>query len=153
MSGSSLAVVLKSVEFPSALVETAFINNPREVKLLKDPLFQVNMAKQLATGIKAYFQRAGITLGTPEGTVKPMSKAEALAEAKAKYGKYVDNLGTAIRNHLMMRDMKKGKGPILMNTHHAMAAINKSFAEKYPDKKEADKKVKHLAGYLMDKSR
>ncbi|HEX5634216.1 MAG TPA: N-acetylmuramoyl-L-alanine amidase [Gemmatimonadales bacterium] len=58
-------VVLKSVEFPSVLVETAFINNPREVKLLKDPTFQVNMAKQLATGIKAYFQRAGITLGAP----------------------------------------------------------------------------------------
>ena len=56
-------VVLKSVEFPSALVETAFINNPREVKLLKDPQFQTNMAKQLATGIRAYFQRAGISLG------------------------------------------------------------------------------------------
>jgi N-acetylmuramoyl-L-alanine amidase len=55
--------VLKSVEFPSALVETAFINNPREVRLLKDPQFQTNMAKQLATGIRAYFQRAGITLG------------------------------------------------------------------------------------------
>lgn len=61
-------VVLKSVEFPSALVETAFINNPREVKLLKDPLFQVNMAKQLATGIRAYFQKAGITLSAPESS-------------------------------------------------------------------------------------
>lgn len=55
--------VLKSVDFPSALVETAFINNPREVKLLKDPLFQVRMAKQLATGVKAYFTRAGVSLG------------------------------------------------------------------------------------------
>ena len=61
-------VVLKSVEFPSVLVETAFINNPREVKLLKDPQFQINMAKQLATGIRAYFQRAGITLGAPESS-------------------------------------------------------------------------------------
>ena len=61
-------VVLKSVEFPSALVETAFINNPREVKLLKDPQFQINMAKQLATGIRAYFQRAGITLGSPDAS-------------------------------------------------------------------------------------
>jgi len=60
--------VLKSVEFPSALVETAFINNPREVKLLKDPLFQLNMAKQLATGIRAYFQRAGVALGEPDAT-------------------------------------------------------------------------------------
>ena len=55
-------VVLKSVEFPSVLVETAFINNPREAKLLRDPAFQKAMAKQLATGVKNYFQRAGIGL-------------------------------------------------------------------------------------------
>jgi N-acetylmuramoyl-L-alanine amidase len=54
--------VLKSVEFPSVLVETAFINNPQEVKLLKDPAFQQRMAQQLATGVKAYFAKAGVTL-------------------------------------------------------------------------------------------
>jgi len=59
--------VLKSVEFPSALVETAFINNPREVKLLKDPGFQQRMAQQLANGIKAYFQRAGVSLSPETG--------------------------------------------------------------------------------------
>jgi len=57
--------VLKSVEFPSVLVETAFINNPREVRLLKDPLFQIRMANQLATGIRAYFSKAGVQL-TPD---------------------------------------------------------------------------------------
>jgi N-acetylmuramoyl-L-alanine amidase len=55
-------VVLKSVEFPSVLVETAFINNPREAKLLRDPAFQKKMGKQLADGIKQYFTRAGISL-------------------------------------------------------------------------------------------
>ena len=59
--------VLKSVEFPSALVETAFINNPREVKLLKDPGFQQRMAQQLANGIKAYFAKAGVTLSPETG--------------------------------------------------------------------------------------
>lgn len=54
--------VLKSVEFPSVLVETAFINNPREVLLLKDPKFQSRMANQLATGIRAYFNKTGVTL-------------------------------------------------------------------------------------------
>ena len=63
--------VLKSVEFPSVLVETAFINNPREVKLLKDPLFQLSMARQLATGIRAYFTRAGITLSPEDPTSGP----------------------------------------------------------------------------------
>jgi len=63
--------VLKSVEFPSVLVETAFINNPVEVKLLRNPSFQRNMAKQLSAGVKEYFRRAGITLGT---TLAPESK-------------------------------------------------------------------------------
>jgi adenylylsulfate reductase subunit A len=68
---------------------------------------------------------------------------EYLAEAKAKYGKYVDSMGTAIRNHLMMKDMKAGKGPIIMRTDEAMQAINKTFKEKLGEK-EGAKKVKHL---------
>jgi adenylylsulfate reductase subunit A len=71
---------------------------------------------------------------------------ESLADAQAKYTeKYVNPhaLGTAIRNHLMMRDMKAGKGPILMRTDEAMAAINKTFKEKLGEK-EGAKKVKHL---------
>jgi N-acetylmuramoyl-L-alanine amidase len=53
-------VVLKSVEFPSVLVETAFINNPTEAKLLRDPVFQKKMGKQLAEGVRKYFQRSGL---------------------------------------------------------------------------------------------
>lgn len=60
-------VVLKSVEFPSVLVETAFINNYREVKLLKDPAFQRQMGRQLANGVVAYFKQAGVSLGAPPG--------------------------------------------------------------------------------------
>jgi N-acetylmuramoyl-L-alanine amidase len=60
-------VVLKSVEFPSVLVETAFINNPVEAKLLRDPAFQERMGKQLATGVLTYFQRAGLGLLAPDG--------------------------------------------------------------------------------------
>lgn len=61
-------VVLKSVEFPSVLVETAFINNPREVLLLKNAAFQARMANQLATGVRAYFGKAGITLSPAESS-------------------------------------------------------------------------------------
>ena len=52
-------VVLKSVEFPSVLVETAFINNPREARLLTSPEYQRTMAKELAAGMKDYFQKTG----------------------------------------------------------------------------------------------
>lgn len=69
---------------------------------------------------------------------------EYIAEARQKYGaKYVDTMGTAIRNHFMMKDMKAGKGPILMQTHEAMQEINKNFKEKLGEK-EGTKKVKHL---------
>ena len=60
--------VLKSVEFPSVLVETAFINNPVEARLLRSPEFQKQMGKQLAAGVKVYFERSGIELGETVGT-------------------------------------------------------------------------------------
>jgi N-acetylmuramoyl-L-alanine amidase len=58
--------VLKSVEFPSVLVETAFINNPVEAKLLASPAFQQQLGKQLASGVKSYFLKSGVNLGGAE---------------------------------------------------------------------------------------
>jgi N-acetylmuramoyl-L-alanine amidase len=60
-------MVLKSVEFASVLVEVAFINNPYEAKLLKNPAFQRQMAQQLAAGVKTYLQRAGME--RPSGSI------------------------------------------------------------------------------------
>jgi N-acetylmuramoyl-L-alanine amidase len=54
--------VLKSVEFPSVLVETAFINNPTEARLLRDPAFQKAMARQIASGVRSYFARVGVNV-------------------------------------------------------------------------------------------
>jgi adenylylsulfate reductase subunit A len=68
---------------------------------------------------------------------------EYLDDATARYGDYTKNLGTAIRNHLMMRAMKDGKGPIMMQTPAAMEVISKTMKEKLGDK-EGAKKVKHL---------
>src|SRR3990172_1123988 len=56
-------------------------------------------------------------------------------ETKKLYSPYAEKMGTAIRNHMMMMDMKKGKGPILMNTHHAMAELAKTMDAK---------QIKHL---------
>ena len=63
--------VLKSVEFPSVLVETAFINNPVEAKLLASPEFQKQLGRQLAAGVRSYFQRAGVTLGSETSQASP----------------------------------------------------------------------------------
>jgi N-acetylmuramoyl-L-alanine amidase len=66
-------VVLKSVEFPSILVETAFINNPKEARLLKSPGFQTTIAKQIADGVRDYFKKAGIGLQTGPSGERPGS--------------------------------------------------------------------------------
>lgn len=50
--------VLKSPVVPSVLVETAFINNPTEERLLRDPSFQSEMAAQIARGVLSYLARA-----------------------------------------------------------------------------------------------
>jgi N-acetylmuramoyl-L-alanine amidase len=65
--------VLKSVEFPSVLVETAFINNPAEAKLLANPDFQRQMGHQLAIGVKEFFGRSGIGLADPGAGGEPAS--------------------------------------------------------------------------------
>ncbi len=50
-------VVLKSPDIPSALVETAFISNPAEERLLRTAAFQQRMARALHAGIVEYFDQ------------------------------------------------------------------------------------------------
>jgi len=47
--------VLKAPDIPSILVETAFISNPEEEAKLRDPDYQAELVKALATGIQRYF--------------------------------------------------------------------------------------------------
>ncbi|SMC24933.1 N-acetylmuramoyl-L-alanine amidase [Desulfacinum hydrothermale DSM 13146] len=48
--------VLLGAEMPAILVETAFISNPREEKLLTDRRFQKKVAQGIAQGIRAYVE-------------------------------------------------------------------------------------------------
>ena len=50
-------VVLKSPDIPSILVETAYISNPYEEKLLRSPKHQLKIAKAIVAGIKRYLRR------------------------------------------------------------------------------------------------
>jgi adenylylsulfate reductase subunit A len=68
---------------------------------------------------------------------------EYFDDAVARYGDYAKGLGTAIRNHLMMRAMKDGKGPILMQTPKALADFSKRIKDQLGEK-EGAKKLKHL---------
>ena len=49
-------VVLKSASFPSVLVETAFLTNDREERLLRDSAYQDKLARSMLEGIKGYFK-------------------------------------------------------------------------------------------------
>lgn len=48
--------VLKAPDIPSILVETAFISNPHEEKLLRSPGHQDKIARAMLSGIQDYFQ-------------------------------------------------------------------------------------------------
>ena len=47
--------VLRDTDMPAALIETAFISNPGEEKLLADPAVQKKLAAAIAQGICEYF--------------------------------------------------------------------------------------------------
>ncbi len=49
--------VLKAPDVPSILVETAFISNPEEEAKLRDPDYQNDLVRALATGIARYFSK------------------------------------------------------------------------------------------------
>jgi len=47
--------VLRNSDMPAALIETAFISNPDEEALLKDPAFQKKVALAVTRGVMGYF--------------------------------------------------------------------------------------------------
>jgi len=49
--------VLKAPDIPSILVEAAFISNPDEESRLRDPEYQAQLVRALATGIQRYFAK------------------------------------------------------------------------------------------------
>ncbi|WP_024850995.1 N-acetylmuramoyl-L-alanine amidase [Hydrogenovibrio kuenenii] len=46
--------VLKSIDMPSMLIETAFVSNPKEARKLKNSFFQDRMAKSIALGVTKF---------------------------------------------------------------------------------------------------
>ena len=49
--------MLKAPDVPSILVETAFISNPEEEKLLRDEGYRERLVEALMSGIARYFAR------------------------------------------------------------------------------------------------
>lgn len=49
-------VVLKAPDIPSVLIETAFLTNEQEARLLADPTHQGKLARSMFDGIRGYFE-------------------------------------------------------------------------------------------------
>lgn len=58
-------VVLKSPRIPSILVETAFITNPAENRLLASGTFQQELARRVANGVVDYFTNVSVAEARP----------------------------------------------------------------------------------------
>jgi N-acetylmuramoyl-L-alanine amidase len=63
-------IVLKNPDIPAILVETAFLSNPNEEKLLLDLKHQDRLASAVLSGVKSYFEQH-----PPEGTKLAQIKA------------------------------------------------------------------------------
>jgi N-acetylmuramoyl-L-alanine amidase len=76
-------VVLKSPDIPSMLIETAYISNPSEERMLRTPAQQQRLAEAILSGIDGYFRRF-----PPEGSLfaRAREQGEAGAEALSRDG-------------------------------------------------------------------
>lgn len=79
-------MVLKLPEVPSVLVETAYISNRREEKLLRSPKFQKEIAEAIADAAVEYLsqgpgEKTPVTLTKKEESLKP--EKEKVSERKA----------------------------------------------------------------------
>jgi len=87
-------IVLKSPDMPSILVETAYISNPSEEKLLRNSNHQAKLANAILGGIRNYFytnpppdtQIAMDVRSTPDRQVRHViSRGDTLSEIAARY--------------------------------------------------------------------
>jgi len=76
--------VLKSPDIPSLLVETGFISNPKEEKLLKSAAYQKKMAQAILNGVDGYFKRYPLpgSVYAKQINVKPVKTRPDIREYK-----------------------------------------------------------------------
>lgn len=88
-------MVLKSPDVPSILVETAFISNPEEERMLRDARHQQRLAQAVMNGIRAYFRN-----NPPPGTLVAarehvIQRGDTLSEIAKRYDVSMQRLRVA----------------------------------------------------------
>lgn len=77
--------VLKSPDMPSVLVETAFLSNPKEEKLLRSRNHQRKIALAIYQGIKRYLKQRPIQFVSDDPIVHIVRKGDSLSEIALQY--------------------------------------------------------------------
>jgi N-acetylmuramoyl-L-alanine amidase len=86
-------MVLKNIDMPSVLIETGFISNPEQDKLLHDPVYQKKMVTSLTKGLVQFAQvqpEPGIVYATLNAV-----KGDSMTSIAARHGISVDYLARA----------------------------------------------------------
>lgn len=168
---ASLAV-LKSPDIPSVLVETGFISNPAEEKLLFQRTHQDKIARALSKAIVEYFND-----NPPEGTLfasrkkakkHKVSSGEYLSLIASKYGVTVNSLMAA--NDLKSTSLRVGQiliipgnssavsVPVIHNTVETETITHKVargeylgfIANKYKVPVDSIKRENHLSSNILN---
>ncbi len=98
---SAAFVVLKSLEIPSMLVETAYISNPKEEMQLSQTAYQAKLASAIFKGVNSYYKRY---IPKARYQVKSKSKTKPKSKVSPKsYQRYTvrkgDTLMSIVRKH------------------------------------------------------
>ncbi len=88
--------VLKSPDIPSLLIETGFITNPTEARLLRQSAYQEKLATAIYQGILSYFNEKPL-IGSSFASLKSgadykVKKGDSLSVIANRYGTSTDNL-------------------------------------------------------------
>ncbi|ODB36886.1 N-acetylmuramoyl-L-alanine amidase [Pseudoalteromonas sp. BMB] len=92
--------VLKSPDIPSILVETGFISNPQEEKLLMSPHYQERLARAIFSSIKGYYEK-----NPPDNSLFARMQSNKPVTHKVKSGESLSVL--ASRYGITVSELKK----------------------------------------------
>ena len=95
--------VLKSPDVPSVLIETGFLSNPDEARLLATASHQRRVAAAIAEGIQAYALR-----NPPQGTLLASAAQGGVLRYVIKRGDTLSEI--AVRNRVSMRRLRAFNG-------------------------------------------
>lgn len=124
---ASLAV-LKSPDIASILVETGFISNPAEEKLLVQNYHQDKLAGAISNAVKQYFKEnppeGMIVVSHPSGTTHKVRSGESLSVIAQNYGTTTANLmkwNNLKRTSLAIGQELKVASPAVINSNTAVS--------------------------------